>query len=83
MTSGVKGAVITIPPEGTTGAEAYARPMSHKPSLFARIRQFFWLARESYDTRQARGGELDGLAPQQYEATDRRRHGGSGDIGAG
>lgn len=57
--------------------------MSHKPSVFARIRQFFRPARESYDTRQARGGEPEGLTPQHYEATDRRRHGGIGEIGAG
>lgn len=57
--------------------------MSHKPTLFARIRQFFRPARETYESRQARGGEPDGLTPQHYEATDRRRHGGAGEIGAG
>lgn len=53
--------------------------MSHKPTIFARIRQFFWPARESYESRQARGGEPGaGLPPQYDHAPDRRRHGGSG-----
>jgi hypothetical protein len=56
--------------------------MSQKPTLFARIRQFFWPARETYETRTARGGEPGaGPASPHYEAIDRRRHGGSAEIG--
>ena len=56
--------------------------MNGKASVFARIKQFFWPARETYDTRQARGGEPgEGLSTQYYQGTDRRRNGGSADIG--
>ena len=56
--------------------------MSDKISIFGRIKQFFRPARETYDTRQARGGQPDErLATQYYNGTDRRRSGGSADIG--
>jgi hypothetical protein len=56
--------------------------MSEKPSLWARIVQFFRPARETYDTRQARGGEMGKEPAQQYNyATDQRRFGNSGAAG--
>lgn len=56
--------------------------MSDKISILARIRKFFRPARETYDTRQARGGEpCERLATQYYNGTDRRRNGGSADMG--
>ena len=56
--------------------------MSDKISLWTRIRRFFRPERETYESRQARGGEPGGpLGSQYYEATDRRRSGGSAEIG--
>ncbi|GAA5084265.1 hypothetical protein GCM10025760_01960 [Microbacterium yannicii] len=61
----------------------YVRAMSRKPSLWTRVRNFVSPPRESYDTRQARPGEPgEGPGNPVFEATDRRRHGGSMDIGA-
>jgi|GEM_PF-2274077 len=56
--------------------------MTGKPSPWTRVRNFFSPPRESYDTRTARGGE-PGAGPDAavYEATDRRRHGGTMEIG--
>jgi len=56
--------------------------MSDKVSVIARIKQFFWPARETYGTRKARVGESEEpLSTQYYQATDRRRNGGSADTG--
>ena len=56
--------------------------MSDEISLWTRINRFFRPERETYETRQARGSEPSaGLRTQKYEATDQRRHGGSGGIG--
>jgi hypothetical protein len=56
--------------------------MSGRISVWTRIRRFFRPERETYDTRKARGGEPGaGLGSQYYEATDRRRSGGSAEIG--
>lgn len=58
--------------------------MSSKASLWVRVKKFIRPERESYDTRRARGGDPDQpLATQYYESTDRRRHGGSSEIGPG
>ena len=55
--------------------------MSDEISLWTRINSFFRPERETYETRQARGSEPSaGLRTQKYEATDQRRHGGSGGI---
>lgn len=56
--------------------------MTRQPSLWTRITHFFSPPRESYDTRGARPGE-PGAGPGNpvYEATDRRRAGGSMEIG--
>ena len=57
--------------------------MSQKPPLWTRVRNFFSPPRESYDTRQPRAGEpSEGPGSPVYEATDRRRHGGTMDIGS-
>ena len=56
--------------------------MSSKPSLWTRIKNAVFPPRESYDSRQARPGEAGaGPGNPTYEATDRRRHGGSMEIG--
>ena len=56
--------------------------MTRNPSLWTRIKNFVSPPRESYDTRKARPGEPgDGADNPVYEATDRRRHGGSMEIG--
>jgi len=56
--------------------------MTSTPSLWTRVRNFFSPPRETYDTRQARPGEPgSGPGVPTYEATDRRRHGGSMEIG--
>lgn len=56
--------------------------MSEKPSMWARITQFFRPQRETYETRQSRGGEIgSGLGSQYNHATDQRRFGESGSIG--
>lgn len=55
--------------------------MSRK-SLWIQVKQFIRPERESYDTRHPRGGDPgQPLATQYYEATDRRRHGGTGEMG--
>jgi hypothetical protein len=57
--------------------------MSEKTSVWARIVRFFRPERETYETRQARGGEIGAdPTPQYNQATDQRRHGGSGAIGS-
>ncbi len=56
--------------------------MAQKQSIWTRIIRFFRPERETYDTRRARGGEPGpGLTTQKYEATDSRRHGGTGATG--
>lgn len=56
--------------------------MSDKNSVWMRLKRFFRPTTETYETRQARPGD-PGNAPgtQKYEATDQRRHGGTGAIG--
>jgi hypothetical protein len=56
--------------------------MTSKPSLWTRIRNLISPPRETYDSRQARPGDPD-AGPDRaiYEATDRRRHGGTMEIG--
>ncbi|WP_203580922.1 hypothetical protein [Microbacterium hibisci] len=56
---------------------------SPKASLWTRLKNFVSPPRESYDTRQARAGDLGaGAQSAVYDATDRRRHGGSMEIGS-
>jgi hypothetical protein len=56
--------------------------MTSKRSMWTRIKNLISPPRESYDTRQARPGEPgEGPGAPVYEATDRRRHGGSMEIG--
>ncbi|MGK3952035.1 hypothetical protein ACLKM7_06870 [Microbacterium sp. I2] len=56
--------------------------MAEKQSLWARIKNFVSPPRESYDSRQARPGDPDeGPGNPVFEATDRRRHGGTMEIG--
>lgn len=56
--------------------------MSKKSSVWTRLRLFFRPERETYGTRRTRGGDPGpGLETQKYEATDSRRHGGTGAIG--
>jgi hypothetical protein len=56
--------------------------VSGKISVWTKIQRFFRPERETYETRQARGGEPgEALGTQKYEATDQRRHGGSGAVG--
>jgi len=56
--------------------------MTGKPSPWTRVRNFFSPPRESYDTRTARPGEPGaGTGAPVYQATDRRRHGGTMEIG--
>jgi hypothetical protein len=57
--------------------------MAQKQSVWTRIQHFLAPPRESYDTRRARPNSAAGEpgAPV-YEATDRRRHGGSMEIGS-
>lgn len=58
--------------------------MSERNSILRRLSQFFRPQTETYDTRRSRGGEAgDPLPTQYYDATDRRRFGGSHEIGAG
>lgn len=57
--------------------------MAQRQSVWTRIKHFFSPPRESYDTRQARpGASADGPGNPVYEATDRRRGGGTMDIGS-
>ncbi|MCP2638425.1 hypothetical protein K0817_017875 [Microbacterium sp. HD4P20] len=56
--------------------------MAQKQSLWTRIKNFISPPRESYDSRQARPGDAGaGPGDPVYEATDRRRHGGTMEIG--
>lgn len=56
--------------------------MVQKPSVWARLRRFFRPEPETYGTRRPRGAEPGaGLGTQKYEATDYRRHGGTGPAG--
>ena len=56
--------------------------MTAKPTIWQRVVRFFVPETETYETRPARSGEPGApLTTQHYEATDRRRHGGSADIG--
>ena len=56
--------------------------MSDKISVWTRVKRFFRPAPETYETRQARPGDPgDVPRTQKYEATDQRRHGGSGALG--
>lgn len=56
--------------------------MSDRISVWTRITRVFRPERETYETRQTRPGE-PGNAPatQKYDATDQRRHGGTGAMG--
>ncbi|WP_194410146.1 hypothetical protein [Microbacterium cremeum] len=57
--------------------------MAKKQSLWTRITHFISPPRETYDTRQARpDASVEGPANPVYEATDRRRSGGSMGIGS-
>lgn len=57
--------------------------MAQKQSVWTRITHFFFPPRESYDTRRARPEESAGAPGYPvYEATDRRRHGGTMEIGS-
>ena len=56
--------------------------MAETPSLWTRIKHFISPPRETYDSRRARPGEPGpGPGNPVYEATDRRRHGGTMEIG--
>ena len=56
--------------------------MSGSLSMWTRIRNFFSPPRETYESRKTRPGDPgDGPGSPVYEATDRRRHGGTMDIG--
>jgi hypothetical protein len=56
--------------------------MARRQSFWTRIRNFVSPPRESYDSRQARPGDPGGdPANPVYEATDRRRSGGTMEIG--
>jgi hypothetical protein len=57
--------------------------MNRRPTIWTRIKRFLRPETETYETRRARGeDEVHRLGTQHYEATDRRRHGGSADGGA-
>jgi len=57
--------------------------MNRRPTIWTRIKRFLRPEMETYETRRARGeDEVHRLGTQYYEATDRRRHGGSADGGA-
>lgn len=51
------------------------------PSLWTRLVRVFRPEVETYDTRRAGGRDPEELSPQLYQATDGRRHGGTGAIG--
>ncbi|MCC2032867.1 hypothetical protein [Microbacterium allomyrinae] len=56
--------------------------MSEKRSIWIRVRRFFRPEVETYESRRARPGEPgEGPGIPVYEATDRRRGGGSMEIG--
>lgn len=53
--------------------------MSEKISLWTKVRRFFRPERETYETRQPRGGEMGKEPAQQHNyATDQRRFGSGG-----
>jgi len=52
-----------------------------RPSLISRIRQFFWPATETYDTRRSGGAEPSTPQPHYDPATDQRRNGNVGGYG--
>lgn len=57
--------------------------MTGKDSFWDRIRRFFRPERETYESRTARGGDAAApLGTEYYQGTDRRRAGGSFDIGS-
>jgi hypothetical protein len=57
--------------------------VSAKLSVWTRVKRFFRPERETYETRRARAADPDQVAgSQKYEATDQRRAGGSGAMGA-
>lgn len=56
--------------------------MSDDVSVWTRVKRFFRPPAETYETRRNIPGEHGAPAPQTYEATDQRRHGGSGAIGS-
>jgi hypothetical protein len=56
--------------------------VTRKSSVWTRVKLFIRPERETYNTRHPRVGEpAPGLETQKYEATDSRRHGGTGAIG--
>jgi hypothetical protein len=56
--------------------------VTRKSSVWTRVKLFIRPERETYNTRRLRVGEpAPGLETQKYEATDSRRHGGTGAIG--
>ena len=56
--------------------------MAEKSSVWARLRRMLRPERETYGTRRSRGGDpAQGPVTQKYEATDYRRHGGTGPSG--
>ena len=70
-------AALTYCDETTKGAI-----VTKKSSVWTRVKQLIRPERETYSTRRPRGGEpARGLETQKYEATDYRRHGGTGAIG--
>ena len=56
--------------------------MAEKSSVWVRLRRLFRPEPETYRTRPPRAREPGrGLETQKYEATDHRRHGGTGATG--
>ena len=56
--------------------------MTEESSVWARLRRSLRPEPETYRTRPPRGSEPgQGFETQKYEATDHRRHGGTGAIG--
>ena len=56
--------------------------MHGKTSIWTRIKRFVRPETETYETRRARGAGADpSVESPVYEATDGRRHGGSGQLG--
>lgn len=56
--------------------------MSDEISVWTRVKRFFRPPTETYETRENHPAEQGPLATQKYEATDQRRHGGTGAMGA-
>jgi len=75
-------AQLPAEPADTLGSRVGSTRVSHKISVWTRVKRFFRPERETYETRQARPGQPgEPLGTQKYEATDQRRHGGPSGIG--